>query len=77
MNLHVGQRLMLIPDHLVDEMGRRIVDNPKRPCTVVYINYKHRFFTVAFDFNGHIVREAYKFSFHRGADEQYGKMLIW
>lgn len=77
MDLYLGQKLMMIPYHLVDELGRRVMGDPKRPCTVIYINRKHRFFTVAFDFNGHTIREAYKFSFHRKADERYGKMHIW
>ena len=77
MDLHIGQRLMLVPFSLVDELGHRIRENSQRPCKVVYINRKHRYFTVEFDFNGQFVREAYKFSYHREVGEHHEKLLIW
>jgi hypothetical protein len=41
-------------------MGRIIKGDTTWPCRVVYINRKHRYYTVEFDFPGGMVRESFK-----------------
>lgn len=60
MEIYKGQRLRLSPVCLVDFMGRVIRTDNTWPCRVVYINRKHRYYTVEFEFPGGTVRESYK-----------------
>ena len=61
MRLEVGAKMMLTP---VTNKCKDL-DARKLPCTVVYVNRPHRFFTVQFDFKYGSFREAYKF-FEKG-----------
>ena len=59
-DLKIGDKLRMIPESFY------IISEPRepqlRPCTVVYINWAHRFFTVEFKFaNGNKIWESYKF----------------
>ena len=58
--LEVGVNLKLIPTAAVDYYGRTLAK--PLPCKVVYINHKHRFYTVEFTFpDGGKYRESFKF----------------
>lgn len=59
MKIKVGTRLELIPT--INDYKYHPSRVKKRPCTVVYINRPHRFFTVQFDFMYGSFRESYKF----------------
>lgn len=63
--LYIGARLMLAPfapsiqnNTYLRREGKRI----KHPCTVVYINRPHRYFTVRFDFQYGSFLESFKFA---------------
>ena len=60
MIIRKGQRLRLPPIHLVDQMGMLVRGDNSCPCTVVYINRRHRYYTVVFEFSGGAVRESFK-----------------
>lgn len=77
MEPHIGKRLMLAPFHLVDELGRRVETVTKLPCTIVYVNKRHRYFTVEFAFKSAVTRESFKYSFHRKPGGHSEEMLIW
>ena len=58
--LKIGDKLLMIPEcfYLISDP----LEPQLRPCTVVYINMAHRFFTVEFKFsNGNKIWESYKF----------------
>ena len=76
MYLKIGQKMRLAQSHAVTELGKRVPSYTTFPCKVVYINFKHRWFTVEFDFKGNIIRESYKFSFP-GWVANPDEMIIW
>lgn len=60
-DLKIGDKLRMIPESFY------IISEPRepqlRPCTVVYINWAHRFFTVEFELKtGNKFLESYKFT---------------
>ena len=59
MKIRVGTQLQMVPT--INIYKNQPVFNKKLPCTVVYINRKHRFFTVEFKFLYGSFRESYKF----------------
>lgn len=62
MQLRIGTKLKLRPAISVDNLGRSVYK--AMPCTVVYINKPHRFFTAEFVFpNGGSFRESFKFHY--------------
>lgn len=61
MKLYVGKKMRMVPDVHIDRLGRRLMEDDM-PCKVVYINRKHRFFTVEFKFPGGSFRESYKYT---------------
>lgn len=63
MKLRVGTRLEMVPT--INDYKNQPGCTKKLPCTVVYINRPHRFFTVQFDFLYGSFRESYKF-FEKG-----------
>ena len=58
--LEVGTQFKLIPFVSVDYLGRDL--KKPMPCTVIYVNEQHRFYTVEFTFpNGDKYKESFKF----------------
>lgn len=58
--LHIGAKLMLAPfaPSAADQTaGKKTI----HPCTVVYINWKHRFFTALFEYKYGSFNESFKF----------------
>lgn len=55
MNISIGQKMMIAPSYMVDLSNKRIHD--PMPCKVIYINRRHRFYTVEFEFG---VKESFK-----------------
>lgn len=53
--------MRMIPHVYVDKNGMKLLEEDC-PCKVVYINRKHRFFTVEFQFPGGAVRESFKYT---------------
>ena len=61
MTIEVGTKLNLRPTILTSTgFGNQGLGNA-RPCVVIYINKRHRWFLVEFDLPGGKMREAYKF----------------
>lgn len=52
--------MRMIPFVHIDKNGKRLMEED-RPCKVVYINRKHRYFTVEFTFPAGSFRESYKY----------------
>ena len=67
MEIYIGKRLTLPASHAVDMLGHKIY--PNLPCKVVYINRKHRYYTVEFDCENRPFRESYKLE----AGDRFGK----
>lgn len=60
--LYIGQQLKLKPSCFSGHDNYTPTKRINRPCTVVYINRKHRFFRVLFKFeSGGSFYESYKF----------------
>lgn len=62
--LFIGAKLMLAPFAPTQKevsSCKPIKKNLKRPCTVVYINRPHRYFTVRFDYKFGGFLESFKF----------------
>ena len=58
--LDVGTQLKLVPYAAIDYFGR--ISTKPVPCKVVYVNKKHRYYTVEFQLeNGVRFRESFKF----------------
>ena len=76
MCLAVGQKMRLAPYELVTRLGAKIPSSTTKPCKIIYINWRHRYFTVEFEFGNHVVRESYKFSF-RGWIANEDEKIIW
>ena len=55
MNIKLGQKLVIAPSHMVDLTNKRI--HTPMPCKVVYINRRHKYYTVEFEFG---VKESFK-----------------
>lgn len=60
-DIYVGAKLKLVPMTLIDKCGATA--KQKRPCVVIGIHKRHRYFRVRFTFpNGYSFAESYKFS---------------
>ena len=59
MTIRIGTQLELVPT--INDHKNQPVSAKKLPCTVIYINRPHRFFTVEFKFHFGSFRESYKF----------------
>ena len=62
--LYIGARLMLAPFAPTQQRVsscKTIKKDLQYPCTVVYINRPHRYFTVRFDFQYGSFLESFKF----------------
>ena len=63
MKIRIGTQLQMVPT--INIYKNQSNDTKKLPCTVVYINREHRFFTVEYKFLYGSFRESYKF-YERG-----------
>ena len=61
MNLYIGKEMQMVPYVHIDKNGKRLMEDGV-PCKVVYINRKHRYFTVEFTYPKGSFRESYKFT---------------
>lgn len=59
MKIKIGTQLQMVPTINIYKYQPGF--NKKLPCTVVYINRQHRFFTVEFKFLYGSFRESYKY----------------
>ena len=62
--LYIGAKLMLAPfapSANMTNYNKTIGKDLRLPCTVVYINRPHRYFTALFEFQYGSFRESFKF----------------